>query len=74
MHTMTISAKFHVVIPKALREELSLRPGQRVQAVAIGNRIQLIPERPIRELKGFLPHLDPEVERGAVRGVVDPPR
>lgn len=43
--TLTISPKFQVVIPKAIRERLGLSPGQKVQAVLYGNRIELIPPR-----------------------------
>jgi AbrB family looped-hinge helix DNA binding protein len=47
MGTVTISPKFQVVIPKAIREELGLLPGQKVQAIVYGERIELIPVRPI---------------------------
>ena len=39
MGTITISPKFQVVIPKAIREELGLLPGQKVQAIAYGERL-----------------------------------
>ena len=43
-----------MVIPKAIREKLGLVPGQRVQAFAYGGRIELIPVRPLKEMRGFL--------------------
>jgi AbrB family looped-hinge helix DNA binding protein len=39
---VTISPKFQVVIPKTIRERLRLSPGQKVQALLYGNRIELI--------------------------------
>lgn len=63
MSIVTISPKFQVVIPKAIRERLGLRPGQRVEALIYGDRIELIPIRPITELRGSLPGLDTTVER-----------
>ena len=45
METLTISPKFQVVIPKAIRERLGLLPGQKVQAILYGDRIELIPHR-----------------------------
>jgi AbrB family looped-hinge helix DNA binding protein len=63
MATVTISPKFQVVIPKAIRERLKLAPGQRVHAVEYENRIELIPLRPVAELRGFLRGLDTTVER-----------
>lgn len=58
METVTISPKFQVVIPKAIRERLKLVAGQNVQAIAHGNRIEFIPVRPARELRGVLRGLD----------------
>lgn len=67
METVTISPKFQVVIPKRIRERLRLRPGQKVQAIAFDNRIELIPIRPVAEMRGFLAGIDTTVERGADR-------
>ncbi len=54
MHTVTVSPKFQVVIPKQVREILQLKPGQKMSVVEYGGRIELIPDREISELKGFL--------------------
>jgi AbrB family looped-hinge helix DNA binding protein len=67
MGTVTISPKYQVVIPKAIREELGLLPGQKVQAIAYGERIELIPIRPIREMRGFLKGIDTAVDRESDR-------
>jgi AbrB family looped-hinge helix DNA binding protein len=63
METVTISPKFQVVIPKAIRERLGLSPGQKVQAVLYGDRIELIPLQPARRLRGFLKGIDTTVPR-----------
>ena len=63
MSTVTISPKFQVVIPKAIREQLQLKPGQKVQAIAYENRIELIPVRPIAEMRGVLAGIETEVAR-----------
>lgn len=63
METVTISPKFQVVIPKSIREQLGLAPGQKIQAVAIGERIELLPVRPARDLRGALRGLDTGVFR-----------
>lgn len=63
MNTLTISPKFQVVIPKSVRETLKLRPGQKVQAVVYNNRIELIPVRPIEEMRGFVRGIDTTIER-----------
>ena len=67
MNTVTISPKYQVVIPKAIREELGLQPGQRVEAIAYEGRIELIPIRPAREMRGFVKGIDTDVERDADR-------
>lgn len=63
MTTLTISPKFQVVIPKAIRESLGLRPGQKIQAIEYKNRIELIPLRPIKEARGLFRGIDTTVER-----------
>ena len=67
METVTISPKFQVVIPKAIREQLKLAPGQKVQAILYEGRIELIPLRPPRQMRGFLAGIDTDVEREADR-------
>lgn len=63
MATVTISPKFQIVIPKEIRETLELSPGQKIQALVYEGRIELIPIRPIKEMRGFLSGIDPTVER-----------
>ena len=63
METVTISPKFQVVIPKQIREQLKLKPGQKVQAFAFENRIELIPVEPIENLRGFLRGMDTSIPR-----------
>jgi AbrB family looped-hinge helix DNA binding protein len=49
-----VSPKYQVVIPKEIREGLSLRPGQDMQVIRKGNVIMLIPDRPISAFRGIL--------------------
>ena len=63
MQTVTVSPKFQVVIPKKVREALNLRPGQRMQVVEHEGRIELIPERDFKELRGFLKGINAEFKR-----------
>jgi AbrB family looped-hinge helix DNA binding protein len=53
MDTVTVSPKFQVVIPKKLREELKLRPGQKLLIFAEDGGIRLETPRPITELRGM---------------------
>ncbi|MCU0863621.1 MAG: AbrB/MazE/SpoVT family DNA-binding domain-containing protein [Planctomycetes bacterium] len=61
--TLTISSKFQIVIPKAIRELLGLKPGQKLQAIPIGGRIELIPVRKLKDMRGFLDGMATDVPR-----------
>ena len=63
MHIVTVSPKFQIVIPKSVRDSLQLRPGQKMQIVEYDGRIELILERDISELRGFLKGINTEFER-----------
>lgn len=58
METVTISPKFQIVIPKSVREQMRLVPGQQVHVIALHDRIEFIPVRPAHELRGMLRGLD----------------
>ena len=42
---------------------MAVKAGDRMQVVQYGDRIELIPERPARELRGFLAGIDTSVPR-----------
>ena len=63
MQTVTISPKFQVVIPRDFRKSLNLRPGQKIQVVEYEGRVELIPDRDISELRGFLRGINPDFVR-----------
>lgn len=67
MVTVTVSPKFQVVIPRAIREALALKPGQKIQALQFEGRIELIPVKPMSKARGFLKGIDTEVERESDR-------
>lgn len=63
MQTVTVSPKFQIVIPRNVRQSLHLRPGQKMQVIEYDGRIELIPDRDITELRGFLKGINTEFER-----------
>ncbi len=63
MEAVKISPKFQVVIPREIREKLHLVPGQKLQAVAYENRIEFIPMKNMKDMRGFLQGIDTSVER-----------
>jgi AbrB family looped-hinge helix DNA binding protein len=60
---VTVSPKYQVVIPQRIREALGLKPGQKVEAVQFLDRIEFIPVRPIKAMRGFLKGIDTRVPR-----------
>jgi AbrB family looped-hinge helix DNA binding protein len=63
MDVVTVSPKFQVVIPQAIRERLGIQPGQKVQALVYQNRVELIPLRDVKTMRGFLRGIDTTVRR-----------
>ncbi|MCG8341758.1 MAG: AbrB/MazE/SpoVT family DNA-binding domain-containing protein [Chlorobiales bacterium] len=68
MQQVTISPKFQVVIPRKIRDSLKLTPGQKMQVVQYGERIELIPHREVHEMRGFLKKIEaePNAQKGAL--------
>ena len=63
MQTIKVSPKFQVVIPLKVRNAMDLKPGTRLQVVQFEDRIELIPLRSARSLRGSLPGLDTQIPR-----------
>jgi AbrB family looped-hinge helix DNA binding protein len=63
VHAVTVSPKFQVVIPQAVREAMGLLPGVKLQVVQYENRIELIPIRSSKSLRGSLKGLNTDVPR-----------
>jgi len=63
MTIVTVSPKFQIVIPRPIRDRLRLRPGQKILVVEYDGRLELIPERDIEELRGFLKGINTDFER-----------
>jgi AbrB family looped-hinge helix DNA binding protein len=49
-----VSSKYRVVIPKEVREQAGVRPGQEFLIITRGGMITLVPDRPLSEMRGFL--------------------
>lgn len=63
MTAVTVSPKYQVVIPKAVRESLGIVSGQKIQVLAYQNRIELIPIKPMKAMRGFLKGINTNVRR-----------
>ena len=67
MHTVTISPKFQVVIPQAVRESMKLSAGEKMQVLQFDNRVELIVVRNVKTLRGSLAGMDLNLDRDADR-------
>ena len=63
METVTISPRFQIVIPQQIRESMRLRSGEKARVLAFRNRIEIIPIRDVRALRGYLKGIDTSVVR-----------
>ena len=52
MNTVTLSSKYQLVIPRAVRERLDLEPGAKLTVIEKSGILYLVPERPLAELRG----------------------
>ena len=67
MTSVTVSPKFQVVIPKEVREAMGIYSGQKIQVLTYQNRIELIPLKPMKEMKGFLKGIETDIQRDSDR-------
>ncbi|MBK7103785.1 MAG: AbrB/MazE/SpoVT family DNA-binding domain-containing protein [Ignavibacteriae bacterium] len=63
MTTVKISPKYQVVIPKEIREKMDLRPGQKLQILEFGNRIEFLLLKNIKDARGYLKGIDTNIAR-----------
>ena len=63
MESVKVSPKFQVVIPRSIRESLKICPGERVHVLQYENRIEYIPEKKMKSMRGFLKGIDTSVKR-----------
>lgn len=60
MTQVTISPKYQVVIPREIREKLTLHKGQKVTVMTKGDLIVLVPDLPLKHYRGFLKGMSTE--------------
>lgn len=63
MSTVTISSKYQIVIPKSIREKSEITPGQKVEVIYYDGRIEVIPLKNIKTLRGLAKGIDAKIER-----------
>lgn len=63
MKAVTVSPKYQVVIPRSVREQMHIIPGEKLQVISFDDRIELVRTRPMKKMRGFLKGLDSSFKR-----------
>lgn len=65
--TATLSNEFTLSIPKVLREKNKMQPGQKFQIVMLEDKIEFIPIKDVKSLRGLLSGMNTDFERESDR-------
>ena len=60
MYTSKISSKFQVVIPREVRKQFNLKPGQRIAFIPFNKTLRVVIVPPIDQARGILKGMDTE--------------
>lgn len=63
MNTVTISSKYQVVIPRAIREQFDLKPGQKIMFIPYDNTLRVVIVPSIEEAEGIFEGIDTDPQR-----------
>jgi AbrB family looped-hinge helix DNA binding protein len=58
MGVVTVSSKYQIVIPQDVREKMELKPGQKIVVIEKDGVIHLIPQKSMKEMRGFVKGID----------------
>ncbi len=67
MPIVKVSPKFQVVIPKEIRENSGIKVGSKMDIFVYDGRIELVPIKSIKSLKGSLRGINTDIERDVDR-------
>ena len=60
MEAVTISSKYQVVIPKEVRKQFNLKPGQKIIFIPYNGTLRVIMIPPIKKARGMLRGINTE--------------
>ena len=63
MSTVTISSKYQVVIPRPIREQFNLKPGQKIMFIPYNNTLRVVIVPPIAEAEGMFEGIETDPHR-----------
>lgn len=56
--SVTVSSRYQVTIPKDVRHELNIRPGQKLDFIVLGGVMHVVPVLSLDELQGIAKGVD----------------
>ena len=63
MNTVTISSKYQVVIPRPIREQFNLKPGNKIMFIPYNNTLRVVIVPPIEAALGIFEGMDVDPQR-----------
>lgn len=60
MEAVTISSKYQVVIPREIRKQFDLKPGQKIMFIPYNNTLRVVIVEPIEKARGSLKGISSE--------------
>lgn len=63
MSVVTISSKYQVVIPRLIREQFNLKPGQKIMFIPYKNTLRVVIVPSIEEAEGLYKNIDTDPQR-----------
>lgn len=63
MTAVVLSSKYQVVIPREVRRQIPMKPGQKFEVIAFQGHIELVPIIPIKKLRGIAKGISTQVKK-----------
>jgi len=67
MNSVRVSPKYQIVIPREIRESMNIKPGETMQVFELEGRIEVVPVRSVRSLRGRYKGIDTSLDRDGDR-------
>ncbi len=67
MNTVTLSNEYQLIFPEEIRETFGMKAGTSFEVISYNNRIELIPIKSIKSLKGIFKGIDTNIMRDSDR-------
>jgi AbrB family looped-hinge helix DNA binding protein len=58
MEAVTISSKYQVVIPREVRQQFNLKPGQQIVFIPYNGTLRVVIVPPVKKMRGILKGMD----------------